>query len=53
MIGSGRIVSILTPIAFGYLLDAGIGAPTLYQIFGGFMAMGWSVRAAAPPNLRQ
>ena len=39
MIGSGRIVSILARIASGYLLDAGIGAATLYQIFGGFMAM--------------
>ncbi len=39
MIGLGRIVSILAPIASGYLLDAGVGAATLYQIFGGFMAL--------------
>ena len=35
MIGWGRTVSILAPIASGYLLDADIGAATVYQIFGG------------------
>ncbi len=40
MIGFGRGVAILAPIIAGYLLDGGMAASTLYQIFGVIMLLG-------------